>query len=609
MYVNENRQEPQNFVMSIVFKTLRWLRNYFILIGVLVTILMFSAIVFTSNQGPTPLASDAKVFLNLKLEGDIKESNFEESYLEELYALFSQEPRGVRLLDMRQKLDLAAQDPRVQGLFLEIHSLGGSLAAFTELRGYLEAFKESKKPIFAWFAHGNNSTYYLASVANKIFMAPVGDLSIPGPSFQLVYFGKALRNLGVNIEVVRAGKFKSAFEPFILNEPSLETREMYNSLKTSLLSHLESKIAPSRQLKEGQSVNTWYKQTLFDPIEAKTKGLVDHVTHLAKAKEMAFKDSETESYSFFNYDKAVLPQLSSPKEEGIALIEAIGEIHLSQQNGDRVITPEQIGSKLDWALEESHVKAVVLRISSPGGSASASDMIWSKVKALALKKPVVVSMGGVAASGGYYIASPAHKIFADDTTITGSIGVIGMLPKLNQFDQKYGINFHMISNSNRKQLLNPGGKSSKRDRKVLGNSIDIVYQMFLNRVAEGRKLKKEDVHAIAQGRVWTGAQAKNIGLVDEIGGLWEAIQEAKKLANLDLNKKYPLLRWKKKVAGLSSCLANYKNCVPSSYFSSMSAASLMAEKGSITALENVQRWATYLKDEPIQAIWFGSHLE
>ena len=595
-------------VVGILARVLRWARNYFILVGVLVTFSLFLGLMMTPASEKT-MDDDAKVYLNLKLQGTLLETSSDWRLLDEVFAQLLEKPAGPYLLDLKKGLEHAATDSRVQGVFLEIQNLNGSLAAFTELRSYIEAFKQAGKPVYAWMYAADNKTYYLASVADQLFLAPVGEVSIPGPSFELVYFGEALQKLGVEIEVVRAGKFKSAFEPFVLNEPSQASREMYVSMEKSLRSHLSDKIGEGRQLEQNTKVTTWFRNGLFSARSALERKLVDGLTYTEQAKEQVFKPKELESYNFNDYTKRDLPKPNSSfkEKDGIALIEAYGEIHLSQQGSEQVITPKSLGTKLSWAMKQDQVKGVVLRISSPGGSATASDIIWEQVRQLGEKKPVVVSMGGVAASGGYYIAAPAQKIFADPTTITGSIGVIGMVPNFRNFQEKYGVSFHMVSNSDRRSLLNPGEKASAKDREVLGQSIDEVYEVFINKVAQGRKLAVEEVNKIAQGRVWTGLQAKNIGLVDELGGLWEAIQEAKKLAKLDPAKQYPILKWQPDMSNLSECLLNYRSCFPLSIVKS-SQIMLPGILNPLTVSEKLALWQRYIEDEPIQAIWPGEQL-
>ncbi|MFK7826228.1 MAG: signal peptide peptidase SppA [Oligoflexales bacterium] len=593
-------------VVGVLARLIRWSRNYFILVGALVTFGIFFGLMMTPGKEKT-LDDDAKVYLNLKLQGTLLDSSSDWRLIDEVFAQLLEKPAGPYLLDLKKGLEHAASDARVHGVFLEIQNLSGSLASFTELRSYIEAFKQSGKAVYAWMYAADNKTYYLASVADQLFLAPVGEVSIPGPSFELVYFGEALQKLGVEVEVVRAGKFKSAFEPFVLNEPSQASREMYLSMEKSLRSHLNEKITEGRKLEQSSKVTSWFKNGLFSARTALERKLVDGLTYVDQAKDQVFKPKELESYSFTDYTSQDLPKPSSSfkEKDGIALIEAYGEIHLSQQGSEQVITPKNLGKKISWAMNQDQVKGVVLRISSPGGSATASDIIWEQVRQLAEKKPVVVSMGGVAASGGYYIAAPAQKIFADPTTITGSIGVIGMVPNFRNFQEKYGVSFHMVSNSERRSLLNPGERASAKDREVLGQSIDEVYEVFINKVAQGRKLAVEEVNKIAQGRVWTGLQAKNIGLVDEMGGLWEAIQEAKKLAKLDPATKYPLLKWQPEMSTLSECLLNYRSCFPLSMSKNQNLF-LSSTLNPLMVAEKLSHWRRYVNDEPIQAIWPGS---
>ena len=273
---------------------------------------------------------------------------------------------------------------------------------------------------------------------------------------------------------------------------------------------------------------------------------------------------EAERYKWNDYHSpSKLPKISTASENGIAWIDATGEIVMHSQSPDK-ISPK-LKTELLWALESENVKSVVLRIDSPGGSALASELIWKAIHDLNAQKPVIVSMGGVAASGGYYLASAAKKIFASRTTITGSIGVIGMIPWLQDSTNKYGISFHTITSNNRSSLLNPGKTLSRQDREKIQSSINQTYSTFLERVASGRSMDKDNVHKLAQGRVWTGQQALDHGLIDAIGGAGEALNEAKVLAGWSESDRVPILRWTPDFDSIADCLMESPNpmrCFP-----------------------------------------------
>jgi protease IV len=238
----------------------------------------------------------------------------------------------------------------------------------------------------------------------------------------------------------------------------------------------------------------------------------------------------------------------------------------------------------------------VLRIASPGGAVLAGDLIWEEVRRLAEAKPLVVSFGSVAASAAYYIVAPAKTIFALPTTITGSIGVVGFVPSFQEFEKKYGITFHLFSSSDRRNILNPGKRADQSDIKIMQKGLDQAYDSFLTKVAEGRGMSREAVHLAAQGRVWSGVQAQKMGLVDQLGGLWEAIQEAKKEGGFQADDDVPLLRSQLGVPSLIDCLHNMRRCVD------FSPSALTGVGGVESKLMN---WAAYVRDEPVQAIWPG----
>ncbi len=384
-----------------------------------------------------------------------------------------------------------------------------------------------------------------------------------GRFFQLTYLGSALRKLGVELEVYRAGKYKSAFETFASDKPSPETSEVFGSLDSSELSYLVTKYKQRRP--QAADVAGWFKTGFFSSDAALKAGIVDAVGDYQAARDIAAQKAQSEEKKdqtahFADWSEVASSLQSKPQnlgKESIGLIHATGEINLASEGSGlskESISPGLLEPEVEWALGEDEVKAVVLRIDSPGGSATASEMIWAQFKKLASKKPLIVSMGQVAASGGYYIASPAQLILAEPLTLTGSIGVIGAKPVFKGVSEQFGISFFTFNSSLRRAALDPATPASEEDKRVIGEQIDATYETFLSRVAEGRRKTRDEVHAIAQGRVYNGLQAKELGLVDQIGGLSEALLEAKKLAGLDVNKLYPVSQYEGENLGLTQCL-------------------------------------------------------
>ncbi|MCB9229171.1 MAG: signal peptide peptidase SppA [Deltaproteobacteria bacterium] len=582
------------------------------------------------------IGTHENIFLTYKLDGKILESSPRDTFFQQLLEQLSGEPQGLYLPEFREQIKQLKEDDRVKGLLLDISGLDGSFSAFAELRDLLLRFRqESGKPLLIWLNHARNKNYFLASVADQIFLAPLGDLSLPGPGFELPYFGEALRKLGIDIEIIRSGTYKSAFEAYVANRPSKATTEMYHALVEDLEASLAEQIAAGRSSASlsvsPQQVISWFRRALFTPDEALANHLIDQTAYFSEIPELFFAKPEHEntednsssentkgvrSITFQQYLAATAQPVfemsvasASGHHKGIALIEANGEIQLSAQGDDnsQLISPDRLGPQLTWAREEENVKGVLLRINSPGGSALASDLIWKDVARLAAVKPLVVSMGAVAASGGYYIAAPAKKIFAGNTTITGSIGVIGMIPKVPRFEQKYGVSFHSFSRSDRSSLLNPGSHMSDEDRHLLTRSVDYVYQEFLSRVAEGRSMSRDAVDQVARGRVWTGRQAKELGLVDEIGNLDDALAALWALSGFPADKAWKIYRWEDEQAFPSLFLRMmHGRRLITPYLANLFFW-LPSESGELQSmLRKADTWRSSLRQDPIQMLWTGS---
>jgi len=551
--------------------------------------------------------------LSLRLDGEISDAT--PGLEEELVERFLGGERRVYLPDLRLALRRAAKDDRIKGVHIEIGQIATSYATISELRRIFKKFKDSGKQLSFWLATADNPSYYLASLGDDVNLSPAGDISIPGPVFQLIYGGEAFRKIGVEFEVVRSGKYKSLFEPFVSNQPSPATLEMYGTMEESLRGLMVADVAATRG-KSVDVVRAWFKQSLYTPVVAKAEGLIDDVSFLDEHKAAFLKrlkgDKKAEYTDLIDYidlsEKIEAKDLGEGAD-GIGLIDAAGEIVMSGNSpGDEMITPLSMREQVEWAMDEKKVKAVVLRIDSPGGSATASDMIWRDIVRLKRKKPVVVSMGGVAASGGYYIAAPASKIIAEPTTFTGSIGVIGALPDFSAFKDKYGVSFHVITQSDRAKLLNPGERATSFDLAIMETGIAEIYRTFLSRVAEGRGMTVERADELGQGRVYTGAQALQLGLVDDLGGIDEAFTLAKELGGLKPGKLYPVLHYESGRMRLSECLKSLTNFMQC--FGELHTATLVRTVTDKYAHNPAARWLkrlaamqTALVKEKYLAIW------
>jgi protease-4 len=437
--------------------------------------------------------------------------------------------------DILNAIEVAKNDDKIKGISILNNQSQLGLAQMKSVRDKLEEFKKTGKFVYAYANYYSQGEYYLNSVANKVYLNPVGEVDFKGLSAEILYLKELQEKSGVKFEVIRHGKYKSAVEPYLAQEMSPENREQMTVLLQSIWNTIVTDIAKSRKLTVAQLdaiANTLGART---PELALTNKLVDQVAYedeYHNAIRNILKVDKKEKYntiSITDYAKtAALTVDDYSKDDIIAVIYAQGEI-MSGEGDVNVIGEGSIKRSLEEARNDDDVKAIVLRVNSPGGNALTSELIWREIEITKKVKPVVVSMGNYAASGGYYIAANANRIFAEPNTITGSIGVFGMLPNMNQLGKNIGINAEQVkthTNASGYSIFEPMDENFKG---YVLESIEKTYATFLKRVAEGRNMSTAQVDAMAQGRVWTGMDAKKLGLVDEIGGLEAAIKYAAKL--------------------------------------------------------------------------------
>ncbi|KAA2218506.1 signal peptide peptidase SppA [Maribacter flavus] len=448
--------------------------------------------------------------------------------------------------EILQAITVAKDDDRIKGISINNNFLLAGLAQTQTLRKVLEDFKESGKFIYAYGDFYSQKDYYLASVADSVFLNPVGVMDFRGLSSEVLYFKDLQEKTGVKMEVIRHGKYKSAVEPYLENEMSEANRTQIKELIQSLWDSMIDDISISR------GISTSDLNTIADtlggrlPKYAKQNRLIDDVLFYDQYESViakALTEEENEDINYISLDDYT--QYSSKKvvrsgNDKIAVIFAQGEI-LYGEGGPDIIGQGIINEALIKAREDEKVKAIVLRVNSPGGSALTSDIIWREVELAKEVKPVVVSMGNVAASGGYYIAAGADKIFAEPTTITGSIGVFGTIPNIEGLAKDIGINAEQVGtnkNSVEYSLFEPMGETF---RNQVQESIEDTYETFLSRVSNGRNISMAQADSIAQGRVWSGVDAQRLGLVDELGTLEDAIAAAAGMAEIESYgiRKYP----------------------------------------------------------------------
>lgn len=472
------------------------------------------------------------------------------------------------LLDSEQKasvievidaIEAAKTDENIKGIsILKNNSLLG-LAQTKAIRNKLDEFKKSGKFIYAYSDVLSQLDYYLNSVADQVYLNPVGELDFKGLASEVIYMKDLQEKSGVKFEIIRHGKYKSAVEPFLAQEMSPENREQMTVLLQSIWETIITDIATSRKL-DVAALNS-----IADNLGARTPemaletklidkiGYEDEYHDLIHKKLKTKKDTEYNKISISEYASiADSPSTNFTADNTIAVIYAQGEIQ-GGEGSVNIIGEGSINRSLKEAREDKDVKAVVLRVDSPGGSALTSELIWREIELTKKIKPVVVSMGNVAASGGYYISCNSDYIFAEPSTITGSIGVFGMLPNMSQLGKNIGINAEQVKthkNASGYSLFEPIDEDYKN---VVLESIESVYSTFLQRVADGRKMTREQVDTIAQGRIWTGTDAVKNGLVDELGSLEDAIKYAATVAKI---KEYRIENFPEYETDLNSILAN-----------------------------------------------------
>lgn len=474
--------------------------------------------------------------LVLKLEDLIKD--YAPKSDDPIAQILGLEEKKIGLNSILNAIDNAKYDDHIIGLSIESLMIRGGMAQVQEIRDKIYEFKESGKFVTAFADVYEQKNYYLSSVADSIYVNPEGLIDFRGLSGEVLFFKDFQEKYGIKMEVIRHGKYKSAVEPFLENEMSEANREQTEAFLNSIWSEMISDIDESRKVAITE-INH-----IADELLARTPDLAienkmitgklykDQYVKVLKELGGLSEDAAIYSVSIKNYIDSGKGRIINKASDKIAIIYAQGDI-MYGKGDENYIGPELIIESLKKARKSKDVKAIVLRVNSPGGSALASDMIWREIEVTKEDKPVVVSMGNFAASGGYYISCNANKILADPTTITGSIGVFGMVPNMSEFADRIGINAEQVGTNKRSMNYSLFEPMTDDFYNVTKEGIERVYHSFVSKVAEGRNMTFEEVDAIAQGRVWTGTQALENGLVDELGGLEDAIKVAAKLVDID----------------------------------------------------------------------------
>ena len=445
----------------------------------------------------------------------------------------------IGLNDIIKNIRKAKTDNRIKGIYLDLSNIDAGIATVEEIRNALIDFKKSKKFIISYGEVYTQKAYYLASVSDKIYMNPEGILDFKGLNAQVMFIKGALQKLEIEPQVIRHGKYKSAIEPLILDKMSDASKEQTLTFINSIWEVMIKNISESRNISTTELNNIADSIKTQNPEDAVNCKLIDKLMYKDEVlSDLRYRlgikeNKKINMLSLLKYKD--VPENLKPKhsKNKIAVIFATGDI-ISGEGDEHSIGSEKLSETIRDARNDSSIKAIVLRINSPGGSALASEVIWREVFLTSKVKPIVASMGDVAASGGYYIACAANKIIASPNTITGSIGVFGILPNMKGlFNNKLGITFDNVKTNKYADLGDISRPLNESEMLVIQNSIERIYKTFITHVADGRKMTIAQIDSIGQGRVWSGLDAKRIGLIDDFGGLDKAIVIAASLAKLD----------------------------------------------------------------------------
>jgi protease IV len=517
----------------------------FLLVGIaLVGFIVVIALIGISQKVPT-VADNSLLVLDIALPIPDAPPEFNAS---QLFGGLNDEQREtpVTLRDVLRAINRAATDPKIKGIFITgnlvpVAGYASSYPALKEIREALGKFKESHKPVYAYLQFPFTLAYYLESVADQLFVDPQAEFILRGPSSSPLYYAGALKKFGVGIQVFRAGKYKSFVEPYIRENMSPENREQLEKLFGDIWREVTTTIEQARGLPPGSFEKLINENGLIDgELAVKSKlgtELVSLSQVMDRLKTQYGSDQRHHTFRQVTVSSYLSALERNPKGQSdsgskIAVVYAEGEI-VDGEGSAADVGGERYAREIRKFRLDPSVKAIVLRVNSPGGSGFASEEIYRELKAAGETKPVVVSMGGYAASGGYYISVASKHIFAEPTTITGSIGVFGLEVNFEKIAADNGITTDSVTTTNPlATLFNPLRQKSDADMAILQKAVDKFYDQFVDRVSQGRHLDAAQVNEIAQGRVWSGSEAVRIKLVDDIGGLYSAIAYASGLVHL-----------------------------------------------------------------------------
>ena len=512
-------------------------------------IMIIAASALSGDQKPT---IKNNTVLTLDFKTNIIDSPTEDQ--ESLFS-FSDQQKNILIFDMLDAIKKAKSDAKIKGISIETDGISAGFTQLDDIRAALEDFKKSGKFVYAYGNVVSQSAYYLGSVADQYFLNPAGGIDLKGLATEVLYMKNFADKYGIGIQIIRHGKYKSAVEPYMRDDMSPENKEQLSTLLNDIWSVNSQKIAKSRKIDSTQFrtvVDSLYgaipelslQHKLADRLVQKSEyDLMIRTKLNLKEKDKLLK------VSFNKYIKSY--QDSSAKDEQIAVLYASGAIYNGE--GFQDIYADNFVKEIKKLTKNDKVKAVVLRINSPGGSANASDEILFELQQLKKKKPIIVSFGDYAASGGYYIAMAADKIYSESNTITGSIGVFGMIPYFKEAANKNGLTSHAVTTNANSNMYSPINGVTPGGVAILTKSVEQTYKRFVHFVTENRKKSFEQIDEIGGGRVWSGTRAKQIGLVDELGTLNDAIAFAAQKAKV---KEYSITSFPKKMTQFEQIFKN-----------------------------------------------------
>ena len=503
--------------------------------GLLITLSIFLLIgISASMSQPTAFSPSSNSVLKIELNGALSDQKTDNPYA----MLLGEEDTELSLTDILKAIKEAKNSDNIKGIYIEAGNFSAGSSSIDAIRRAITDFKESGKFVVAYGDQYTQGSYYLASVADKVYINPQGALLLTGMSSQTMFYKGLLNKLGVEMLIFKVGTYKGAVEPFMLDKLSDANREQISSYMNGIWDNITADIAKSRKITV-EDVNHYADQgfAIALPEKALECGLVDELKYKPEAEEYVkeLAGQTDKKLKTVGVDKVRNIKSKEGKSKNkIAVLYAEGEITeavTSPYSMDKSIT-EKVAKELIKLKEDESIKAVVLRVNSPGGSAFTSEQIWKQVLELKKVKPIVVSMGDVAASGGYYISCAANKIVAEPNTLTGSIGIFGMFPNMTGLFNKVALTTDVVKTNTYADLGDVSRPMREDEKALIQSRIEPGYDTFITRCADGRGMTKAAIDSIGQGRVWTGEQAIEKGLVDELGGIEKAIAVAAKLADL-----------------------------------------------------------------------------